>query len=84
MTTSSLRMGFEVVEGRDVETDHFNFELLNVPKDHPARDMQDTFYIDDSLLLRTQTSAAQAHTMLAKGGKRPDPDDLPGQMLPPR
>jgi phenylalanyl-tRNA synthetase alpha chain len=72
-------MGFEVVEGRDVETDHFNFELLNVPKDHPARDMQDTFYIDDSLLLRTQTSAAQAHTMLAKGGKEPIRMICPGK-----
>jgi phenylalanyl-tRNA synthetase alpha chain len=72
-------MGFEVVEGRDVETDHFNFELLNVPKDHPARDMQDTFYIDDSLLLRTQTSAAQAHTMIAKGGKEPIRMICPGK-----
>jgi len=72
-------MGFEVVEGRDVETDHFNFELLNVPKDHPARDMQDTFYIDDSLLLRTQTSAAQAHTMLEKGGKEPIRMICPGK-----
>jgi phenylalanyl-tRNA synthetase alpha chain len=72
-------MGFEIVEGRDVETDHFNFELLNVPKDHPARDMQDTFYIDDSLLLRTQTSAAQAHTMIAKGGKEPIRMICPGK-----
>ena len=89
MTEIFASMGFEIVEGRDVETDHFNFELLNVPKDHPARDMQDTFYIDDSLLLRTQTSAAQAHTMIAKGGKEPirmicpgkcyrrDDDDMP-------
>lgn len=72
-------MGFEVVEGRDVETDHFNFELLNVPKDHPARDMQDTFYIDESLLLRTQTSAAQAHTMIAKGGQSPIKMICPGK-----
>lgn len=72
-------MGFEIVEGRDVETDHFNFELLNVPKDHPARDMQDTFYIDDSLLLRTQTSAAQAHTMLKKEGKEPIRMICPGK-----
>jgi phenylalanyl-tRNA synthetase alpha chain len=76
-------MGFEVVEGRDVETDHFNFELLNVPKDHPARDMQDTFYIDDSLLLRTQTSAAQAHTMLAKGGNEPIRMICPGKCYRP-
>lgn len=79
MTSIFSSMGFEVVEGRDVETDHFNFELLNVPKDHPARDMQDTFYIDDSLLLRTQTSAAQAHTMIAKGGKSPIKMICPGK-----
>jgi len=72
-------MGFDIVEGRDVETDHFNFELLNVPKDHPARDMQDTFYIDESLLLRTQTSAAQAHYMLSKGGKEPIKMICPGK-----
>jgi len=79
MTEIFASMGFEIVEGRDVETDHFNFELLNVPKDHPARDMQDTFYIDDSLLLRTQTSAAQAHTMIAKGGKEPIRMICPGK-----
>lgn len=72
-------LGFEIVEGRDVETDHFNFELLNVPKDHPARDMQDTFYISDSLLLRTQTSAAQAHTMLESGGQKPIRMIAPGK-----
>ncbi len=56
-------MGFTVVEGPEVETDHYNFESLNVPKDHPARDMQDTFYLAENLLLRTQTSAAQIRTM---------------------
>lgn len=56
-------MGFDVVDGPEVETDHYNFECLNVPQDHPARDMQDTFYLNDSLLLRTQTSAAQIRTM---------------------
>ena len=56
-------MGFDVVDGPEVETDHYCFEQLNVPADHPARDMQDTFYLTDSLLLRTQTSAAQARTM---------------------
>jgi phenylalanyl-tRNA synthetase alpha chain len=79
MTSIFADMGFEVVEGRDVETDHFNFELLNVPKDHPARDMQDTFYIDSSLLLRTQTSAAQAHTMIKKGGNTPIRMICPGK-----
>lgn len=56
-------MGFDVVDGPEVETDHYNFECLNVPADHPARDMQDTFYIAENLLLRTQTSAAQIRTM---------------------
>ena len=56
-------MGFDVVDGPEVETDYYCFEALNVPKDHPARDMQDTFYLGENLLLRTQTSAAQARTM---------------------
>ena len=56
-------MGFDVVDGPEVETDHYNFECLNVPADHPARDMQDTFYLAENLLLRTQTSAAQIRTM---------------------
>ncbi len=56
-------MGFDVVDGPEVETDHYNFECLNVPADHPARDMQDTFYLAENVLLRTQTSAAQVRTM---------------------
>ena len=56
-------MGFDVLDGPEVETDHYNFECLNVPADHPARDMQDTFYLAENLLLRTQTSAAQVRTM---------------------
>lgn len=56
-------MGFDVVDGPEIETEHYNFEALNVPKDHPARDMQDTFYIGENLLLRTQTSSAQIRTM---------------------
>ena len=56
-------MGFDVVDGPEVETDHYNFECLNVLADHPARDMQDTFYLAENLLLRTQTSAAQIRTM---------------------
>ena len=70
VTDIFLEMGYEVCEGRDVETDKFNFELLNVPKDHPSRDMQDTFYFGDDFLLRTQTSAAQAHKMLEMEEKR--------------
>jgi phenylalanyl-tRNA synthetase alpha chain len=56
-------MGFGVAEGPDVETDFYNFEALNIPKHHPARDMHDTFYINDSLLLRTHTSPMQARIM---------------------
>lgn len=56
-------MGFDVVDGPEVETEHYNFEALNVPADHPARDMQDTFYLAENLLLRTQTSSAQIRTM---------------------
>ncbi len=57
-------MGFSVAEGPEIESDIFNFQLLNVPKDHPARDMQDTFYVNDNIVLRTQTSAVQARIML--------------------
>lgn len=64
-----LGMGYTIAEGPEVELDVFNFELLNVPKGHPARDMQDSFYISDNLLLRTQTSPVQARTMLAMNGK---------------
>ena len=58
-----VRMGFDVAEGPEVETDYYNFQALNIPQDHPARDMQDTFYVTDSLLLRSQTSAMQIRTM---------------------
>ena len=56
-------MGFDVVDGPEVETDYYNFEALNVPADHPARDMQDTFFLNPNLILRSQTSAAQIRTM---------------------
>ncbi|KRM07722.1 MAG: phenylalanine--tRNA ligase subunit alpha [Liquorilactobacillus ghanensis] len=58
-----LGMGYQVVDGPEVEEDHYNFEMMNLPKDHPARDMQDTFYITDQILMRTQTSPVQARTM---------------------
>src|SRR3989338_8518089 len=58
-----VSMGFEVFEGPEIETDYYNFEALNIPQDHPARDMQDTFYINDQLLLRTHTSPVQIHVM---------------------
>ena len=56
-------MGYQIVEGTEIESDHYNFERMNLPKDHPARDMQDTFYISDDVLLRTHTSPVQARTM---------------------
>ncbi len=56
-------LGFDIVEGPEVETDYYNFEALNIPKNHPARDMQDTFYISDNIVLRTHTSPAQIRTM---------------------
>lgn len=56
-------MGFEIFEGPEIEKDYYNFQALNIPADHPARDMQDTFYLGENLLLRTQTSAAQIRTM---------------------
>ena len=69
-----LGMGYEIVDGYEVETDHYNFERMNLPKDHPARDMQDTFYITNEVLLRTHTSPMQALTMdahdFSKGGLR--------------
>lgn len=58
-----MRMGFDVMEGPEIENDYYNFEALNLPQDHPARDMQDTFYITNEFLLRTQTSPIQARTM---------------------
>jgi phenylalanyl-tRNA synthetase alpha chain len=58
-----VSMGFGIEEGPQVELDYYNFEALNVPKDHPARDMQDTFYITDDVLLRTHTSPVQIRTM---------------------
>ncbi len=64
-----LGMGYEVMDGPEVELDHYNFELLNIPQDHPARDMQDSFYINENVLLRTHTSPVQARTMEKKAGK---------------
>ena len=58
-----IGMGFEIADGPEVETDYYNFEALNIPKDHPARDTQDTFYINENILLRTQTSPVQVRTM---------------------
>ncbi|HSO67618.1 MAG TPA: phenylalanine--tRNA ligase subunit alpha [Desulfatirhabdiaceae bacterium] len=57
------RMGFDIAEGPEIELDHYNFEALNIPKNHPARDMQDTFYISDNVVLRTHTSPIQVRYM---------------------
>ena len=74
-----LGMGYKVAEGPEVESDHFNFELMNLPKGHPARDMQDSFYITPEYLLRTQTSAVQARTMMANTEKTPIRVICPGK-----
>lgn len=58
-----IGMGYSIIEGPEVEEDRYNFEMMNLPKDHPARDMQDTFYITEEVLLRTHTSPVQARTM---------------------
>lgn len=58
-----LEMGFTIADGPEIETDYYNFEALNIPKDHPARDMQDTFYVNNDLLLRTHTSPVQIRVM---------------------
>ncbi len=61
-----VKMGFEVLSGPEVEYDKYNFEMLNIPKNHPARDMQDTFYITEDIVLRTHTSPVQVRTMLSQ------------------
>ena len=63
ITTIFFSLGFQVEEGPEIETDYYNFEALNIPRDHPARDMQDTFYIEDDVVLRTHTSPVQIHVM---------------------
>ncbi|WP_405100697.1 phenylalanine--tRNA ligase subunit alpha [Oceanobacillus sp. FSL H7-0719] len=75
-----IGMGYEVKEGPEVETDYFNFEALNLPKDHPARDMQDSFYITNELLLRTHTSPVQARTMKEYKGEKPFKMICPGKV----
>lgn len=75
-----LRMGYDVVDGPEVEEDRYNFELLNIPKGHPARDAQDTFYIqDEEILLRSQTSPVQVRTMMKYNGTEPVRMICPGK-----
>ena len=75
-----MSMGYDVVDGPEIEEDKYNFEMLNIPKGHPARDAQDTFYIEDeSILLRSQTSPVQVRTMLEAGGNTPIRMICPGK-----
>ncbi|MBA4601670.1 phenylalanine--tRNA ligase subunit alpha [Thermoactinomyces mirandus] len=73
-------MGFEIAEGPEVETDQYNFEALNLPKGHPARDMQDSFYINPEILLRTHTSSVQIRTLIEKEGSVPVRIICPGKV----
>ncbi|HLS06792.1 MAG TPA: phenylalanine--tRNA ligase subunit alpha [Bacillota bacterium] len=75
-----IGLGYEVREGPEVETDYYNFEALNLPKGHPARDMQDSFYITEDLLLRTHTSPVQARTMESLKGGEPVRMICPGKV----
>ncbi|WP_186576207.1 phenylalanine--tRNA ligase subunit alpha [Aquibacillus kalidii] len=75
-----IGMGFEIREGPEVETDYYNFEALNLPKGHPARDMQDSFYITEELLMRTHTSPVQARTMGQFNGSQPVKMICPGKV----
>lgn len=75
-----IGMGFEIAEGPEVELDYYNFEMLNLPKDHPARDMQDSFYITPEILLRTHTSSVQGRTLLSKEGEVPVRIIMPGKV----
>lgn len=74
-----IGMGYEVVEGPEIETDYYNFEALNIPADHPAKDEQDTFYINGDYLLRTQTSGTQVHVM--EKGRLPIRMIAPGRVF---
>ena len=73
-----IGMGYKIAEGPEIELDHYNFELLNIPKNHPARDMQDSFYFSDSVLLRSQTSPMQARTMQSMAPELPVKIICPG------
>ncbi len=75
-----LRMGFDIEEGPEVESDYYNFEALNLPPDHPARDMQDSFYITEQFLLRTHTSPVQVRTMQSKLPNTPIRIIAPGKV----
>ncbi|OMF35980.1 phenylalanine--tRNA ligase subunit alpha [Paenibacillus sp. FSL H8-0548] len=73
-------LGYTIAEGPEVETDYYNFEALNLPKNHPARDMQDSFYVTDDILMRTHTSPVQVRTMKAMNGQTPVKVICPGKV----
>ncbi|MNZ34084.1 Phenylalanine--tRNA ligase alpha subunit [compost metagenome] len=75
-----IGMGYRIAEGPEVETDYYNFESMNLPKNHPARDMQDSFYLTEELLMRTQTSPVQARTMEDMKGEVPIKVICPGRV----
>ncbi|MEI6287491.1 MAG: phenylalanine--tRNA ligase subunit alpha [Bacillota bacterium] len=75
-----MKMGYSIAEGPEIEFDYYNFELMNLPKDHPARDMQDTFYINENIVLRTHTSPVQARVMQANVEKGPIRIIAPGKV----
>ncbi len=76
-----MSMGFSIAEGPEIETDYYNFEALNVPRNHPARDMQDTFYINEDILLRTHTSPVQVRTMEKMYPQLPVKIVVPGRVF---
>lgn len=78
--TIFIGMGFSVAEGPEIETDYYNFQALNMPKDHPARDMQDTFYINEEIVLRTHTSPVQVRTMEKMAPQLPVKIIIPGRV----
>lgn len=80
MEQSFLNMGFSIVEGPDIEADYYNFQCLNLPEDHPARDMQDSMYVTDNILLRTHTSPLEARTLQAHKPNEPFKIIAPGKV----
>ena len=81
VTDYFVGLGYKVAEGPEVELDKYNFELLNIPHDHPAREMQDSFFIDDNTLMRSHTSPVQAHVMEAAKGQAPIKIICPGKVF---
>lgn len=80
MEESFLRMGFSIVDGPDIESDYYNFQCLNLPEDHPARDMQDSMYVTENILLRTHTSGMEARTLQAHKPNEPFKIIAPGKV----